>query len=241
MSRSAGFALQLGATTASAFLDYLVGRLTGAPSLGIAAWAVVILLTAAALEYYKDQARPGNNAGSSYTGRSVVLDFLRPLSSYRWSTVVRALVAAAFAGLAAYAFTLAVITFRFLAVHNGPALGKHSPFNLTVVTFVGNFQASAATAALIVGSFALAMLLRSEILLPCGVALVAVANAILLGIPQRILTAATSGFRSQIAYSLSTPDGWLFRLPVGDVLWGCAIPFGVGVVACWVVSGLVRA
>lgn len=241
MTRSAGFALQLAATSASAFLDYLVGRLTGTPSLGILSWAAVILVTAAALEFYKDQARDRNTGtGSYYQGGRAVLDLLRPASRYRWSTVVSAVIAAGFAGVAAYAFTLAVITFRFLAVHDGPSLGKHSIFDQPVVTFVGNFQASGTTAALIVGSFILAMLLRSEILLPCGIALVSIVNAIAIGLPQQILIAASAGFNSQIAHSLSLPDGWLFRLPVTDVLWGCAIPFGAGVAACWVVSGLVR-
>jgi hypothetical protein len=241
VSRSAGFALQLAVTSASALLDYLVGRLTGAPSLGIACWAALILLAAAVLEFFKDLARDRNSTGSSYPGRTTVIDFIRPVSRYRWSTVVRALWAAGFAAAASYTFTLAVITFRFLTVYNGLPLGNHSPFNQAVITFVSNFQASAATAALIIGSFVLGLLLRSEILLPCGIALVSIANAMLIGLPHRALTAIPAGFRSQIAYSLSIPDGWLFRLPVAGILWGCAVPFVVGVIACGIVSGFVRA
>jgi hypothetical protein len=223
---------------AAALLDYLIGRLTGAVSLGIACWAALMVLVAAILEFYKDLARDRNRTGSSYMGSFTVIDLIRPIGRYRWATIVRALCAAGFAGMAAYAFTLAVITFRFVAVYNGSPLGKYSPFNHAVITFVSNFQASAATAALVGVSFALAILLRSEVLLPCGVALVAIANAILIGLPQQ--TAASTAFRSQMAYSLSAPDGWLFRLPVVTVPWACAIPFGVGVVACWIVSGLVR-
>jgi hypothetical protein len=184
VSRPAEFALQLAATSASALLDYLVGRLTSAPSLGIACWAALILLTAAALEFFKDLARGRNSTGSSYPGRPTVVDFIRPVSRYQWSTVVRALWAAGFAGAASH---------------------------------------------------------TSEILLPCGIALVSIANAMLIGLPQRTLAAIPAGFRSQIAYSLSIPDGWLFRLPVAGILWGCAIPFVVGVIACGIVSGFVRA
>jgi hypothetical protein len=240
VSRSAGFALQLAATSASAFLDYLIGRLTGTPSLGIVCWAALILFTAAALEFCKDLTRDQNSTGASYTRRAAVIDLMRPVRGYRWSMVVRALIAAGFAGAAAYAFTLAIITFRFLAVYNGRPLGKNAPLDRTVITFVSNFQASAATAALIIGSLILAILLRSEILLPCGIALVSIANAILIGLPDKMLTGASAGFHSQVAYSLSAPDGWLFRLPVTDTMWGCLAPFGAGVAACWIVSGLVR-
>jgi hypothetical protein len=236
--RSVGFALQLAATTAGALLDYLVGRLTGALSLGIACWALLVLVIAAVLEFWKDVARDRHRSGSWYTGQITVTDFIRPISGYRWGTIVRAICAATFAGAAAYAFILAVITFRFVTVYNGFSLGKYSPFNQSVIFFVSNFQASAATAALIVGSFFLAMLLRSEILLPCGIGLVAMANAILIGLPRE--TTLSPGFRSQIAYSFSTPDGWLFRLPVAAVPWACAIPFAAGIAACWIVSGLVR-
>jgi hypothetical protein len=239
VSRSAGFGLQLAATSAGALLDYLIGRLTGKPSLGIVCWAVLMVLAAAVLEFFKDLARDRNSTdASSYARRSSVIDFIR--RRYQWTTVVRALVAAGLAGAAAYVFTLVVITFRLLTVHNGLPLGKGSSFNQIVITFVSNFQASAATAALIAGSFVLGMLLRSEILLPCGIALVSIANAVLIGLPGQALIATSAGFRSQLAYSLSAPDGWLFRLPVADILWGCAIPFGVGIIACGIVSGLVR-
>jgi len=238
MSRSVGFALQLGATVVGAILDYLVGKLTGAFSLGIACWAVLVLVAAAILEFSKDFARDWGSPSSSTSGRVASSDFIRSIKSYRWTTIINALLAAAFAGMAVYAFTLAVITFRFVTIYHGTSLGAHSPYNHAVVTFVSNFQVSASTAALIVGSFVLAILLRSEILLPCGIVLVAIANAILIGLPRHSTTAA--GFHSQIAYSLSAPDGWLFRLPVVAVPWACLAPFAIGVIFCTFVSSLVR-
>lgn len=133
---------------------------------------------------------------------------------------------------------MAVITIRFAAAYNGIRLGKDSPFNQTVVVFVSNFQASAAIATLTAGAFALGVLLRSEILLPFGVGLVSIANALLVGLPQH--TTAPAGFRSQIAYSLSRPDGLLFRLPAASLPPACLIPFAAGVLACGAVSLLVR-
>lgn len=238
VSRSVRFALQLGATTAGAVLDYLVGKLTGKLSLGIVSWAVLVVIAAAVLELGKELARDENKASSQYSARAAVRAFLRSANSYRWTTIVRALWAAGFAGIAAFAFILAVITFRFVAVYNGLPIGEHSPFNQAVITFVSNFQASSATAVLIGGSFALGMLLQSEILLPFGIGLVSIANAILIGLPQH--DAISTAFRSQIAYSLSFPDELLFRLPVATVPVACAIPFVVGVAACTIVSGLVR-
>lgn len=238
MSRSVGFALQLAATVVGALLDFLVGKLTGAFSWGIVCWAGVVVLTAAILESGKDLAHDWNKAGSSLSGRATGPDFIRRITSYRWTTVVNALLAAAFAALAVYAFTLAVITLRFVTVYHGSRLGAHSPFNHAVVTFVSNFQVSASTAALIVGSFVLAILLRSEILLPFGIGLVAIANALLMGLPGHNATA--SGFHSQIAYSVSAPDGWLFRLPVTAVPPACLIPIAIGMICCTIVSALVR-
>ncbi len=238
MSRSVGFAVQLAATFVGAVLDFLVGKLTGAFSLGIACWAGLVLLTAAILEFTKDLARDWGTSGSPRSDRLAGADFIRSLGNYRWATVVNALVVAGFAACAVYAFTLAVITFRFVAVYNGAELGAHSPFDHTVVTFVSNFQVSESTAALIIGSFVLAILLRSEILLPCGIGLVTIANAILIGLPDHSITSVS--FHSQIAYSLSAPDGWLFRLPVLAVPWACLIPFALGVICCTIVSALVR-
>jgi hypothetical protein len=241
VSLEASFALQLAATTVGALLDYLVGRLTGAPALGIACWAGLTLLIATILEFSKDLLRDRNRNGagqsSSYTRSSSLLNFVRPVSGYKWATVTRALWAAAFAGVAIYALGLAVITFRFLTMYHGLRLGQNSPLDSTVVTFVSNFQASAATGALVGGAFLLALLLKSEVLLPCGVALVSIANALLAGLPR--MTPA-AGFRSQVAYSLSAPDGWLFKLPEADVLWGCGAWVIVGVIACGIISGSVR-
>lgn len=145
-----------------------------------------------------------------------------------------------FAGVAAYAFALAVITFRFLAADGTLQLGKNSPFDQALVTFISNLQASVATLVLMGVALTLAFLLRSEILLPVGIVLVSTANALQAKLPHLTTVGDMPVFRNQIAFSLSPPDGWLFRLPPEDVLWGCAAAFCVGLIACTVVSGCVR-
>lgn len=243
MSRTAGFFWQLAVTAVGALLDYLVGRLVGAPTFGIICWAAFTLFTAAALEFYKDLRRERKGDGnhtSTYLRTPSVLNLIRPPSDYRWATVTRALKAALFAGMAYYAFALAIITFRFLIAHDGLWLGKHSPYDQTALTFIDNFQTSAQTAALIGAALVLAVIVRSDALLPCGVVLISVMNAWLVRLPGTRPTTPAPTFHSQAAYSLSAADKWLFQLPMADVLWGCLIPLFAGVIFCGVVSRSVR-
>jgi hypothetical protein len=238
--RTAGFFWQLSVTAAGAVLDYLIGRLANSPSAGIACWAALTLVGAAILEFSKDLRKESRSSTSSYPRPSSVLNLIRPVREFKWTTVTRAFWAAALAAAAYYAFALAVITFRFLAAGGGSWLGQGSPFDQLVVTFVSNFQASSETAAFIGGALLLALFVRSDVLLPSGIVAVAALNAWLARFPHMVLTASGPEFRSQIAYSLSGPDKWMFQLPTGDVLWGCLSVFLVGVIACGLVSAAVR-
>jgi hypothetical protein len=85
--------------------------------------------------------------------------------------------AALFAGLACCVLTLAVITWRFVVMDDGVQLGKGSPFDNPIVVFVSNFQTSGAIASLVVGTFILAVVLKSEFVLPVGVLVASVVTA----------------------------------------------------------------
>lgn len=242
MSSSTRFAIQLAVTAAGAILDYLVGRLTNKLTLGIICWALLTLAAAATLDFVKDVWHDHKAGGSSNgnwnaggNGIITVAGIIRGrIDHFRWATVVNAIIAGALAGVASYAFTAAVITFRLLATQNGPVLGSHSPYDQSAIAFISNFQASSTTAWFIVACFAIALILRPPVVLPLGIAAVSVANAVLIATPQLSPRAPT--LATQLAYSLSTPDGWLLRLPAKSVLLGCVVSFAIGVLACGMAS-----
>lgn len=241
MSRSSRFAIQLAVTGAGAVLDYLVGRLTDKLSLGILCWALVTLFAAATIDFVKDLLRDHNVGSGSRSwglGSNPILmaaGVIRGrIDCFRWTTVINAMAAAALAGIASYAFAAAIITFRFLTVDNGPVLGAYSSYDQSAVAFISSFQASAATAWFIVACFSMALILRPPVVLPLGIAAVSITNASLLTVPP--LSPTASAFHNQLAFSLSVPDAWLFHLPAKLVLYGCLIPFAIGVLACGAVS-----
>jgi len=240
LSRSTRFALQLVTTAAGALLDYLVGRLTNKPTLGILSWVGVTLVAAAALDFLRDllQEHRANRSGSlnsAGNGMTAVTGIIRGrLDSFRWPTVSNAVMAASFAGIAGYVLTLTVITLRFTAVQGGPKLGADSAYDQSAVAFISSYQSSSSMAWFIVACFAIALILRPPLVLPLGVGAVSVANAFVLALPP--LSSTASQPQSQLVESLSTPDNWLLDLPVNSVLWGCAASFAIGVLACGVIS-----
>jgi hypothetical protein len=141
------------------------------------------------------------------------------------------------AATASCSFTLALVTFRFCAVHGNSMLGKHSHFNHQVIAFISHFQASSTTVWLFGACAALALCIPWRlVVLPAGVATVAVANAALVGIPP--LSRTPVNWYSQVAYSLAAVDGWLFRLPPVAVPPACLIPVLLGALACGWISRL---
>ncbi len=240
-SRSSRFALQLAVTAAGAILDYFVGRLTNTPSLGIAAWAALTLLAAATLDFVKDLwlehhgrvSESGQVALSS--GWVRVAGIVRGrMIRFRWTSVIGAIAIGVLAGIACYAFALATLVIRFLAVTGGPPLGLKSPYDQSAIIFISNFQASSATAWLMIASFAMALALRSPVVLPLGIMAVSVTNAAIVAIPS--LTQVAAGMQSQVAVSLSTPEGRLLQLPDTWVFFGCAIPVIIGIIACCIIN-----
>ena len=146
--------------------------------------------------------------------------------------------AALFAGLACCVLTLAVITWRFVVMDDGVQLGKGSPFDNPIVVFVSNFQTSGAIASLVVGTFILAVVLKSEFVLPVGVLVASVVTAWQVPISANGINAR--GYRSDLAHSLSVPNGLLFRMPTLSMPIGCLIALGVGLAACGVVAACAR-
>jgi hypothetical protein len=232
------FLLQVAATTAGTVLDIVVGKLTGKPTLVLAVWAVVALFAAAFFEFFKD------TANDKYTIKGVggairgVPGFFRPAADYRFGIIVKAAFSALFAGLACCALTLAVITWRFDVMQGGVRLGKGSPIDRSIVVLVSNFQTSGTIAALVIGSFFLAVTLKSEFLLPAGVLVASVVNA--WRVPIAMNSAAVHRYSSDLAYSLSVPNGLLFRLPELSVPVGCLIAVSVGLADCGVVGACAR-
>ena len=227
-------------TTAGATLDYLVGRLTNKLSAGILAWALLTLFAAASLDFAKDvwaEHHGHGNAVWTTTGGGLIsaAGIIRGrLDHFRWATVINAFAAAALAGIACYAFSVAVITFRFLTVPGGPLLGGRSPYDQSAIAFISAFQASSTIAWFVVACFAIALILRPPVVLPLGVIAVSVANAIVLALPH--LSRSDVPFRDQVASTLAAPDSWLLSLPSKSVLLGCAISFFIGIVACGAIS-----
>jgi hypothetical protein len=231
------FLLQLGATVAGTVLDIIVGKVTNRPTLIMAVWAIVAIIAAAAFEFFKDR------ANDEYTIHGVnrlrvAPSFFRPPTAYHFGVFVKAVLAALFAGFACCVLSLAVIVCRFLIMHGGARLGKGSPFDVPIVTFVSNFQTSGAIAALIIGTFVLAVMLKSEFVLPVGIFVASVVNAWQVPIFGR--GAPVDGYHSDLAQSLSVPNGLLFQMPSLSVPVGCLVVFGVGLVACAIVAAFVR-
>jgi hypothetical protein len=241
LSRSTRFAIQLAVTTVGAVLDYLVGRLTNRPSLGILCWALLILVAAAVLDFFKDAVQehrirssgPGWNTASNrvFTAAGIIRG---RIDQFRWPTVVNAITVAVLAGIAGYVIALAVIIFRFLKVAGGPVLGAHSPYDQSAISLISSFQTSSTMAWFIVVCFAIALFLRPPVVLPLGVMAISVANSIVLAVPP--LSPAAADPNSQLADSLSMPDAWLLDLPAKSVILGCVAAFVVGIMACGFIS-----
>ena len=241
MSRSVKFAIQLAVTAAGAVLDYFVGRLTDKMSLGILAWTGLVLVAAAAIDFARDAWREHRPARDGYGwptpggGLAKAAGVIRGgVRTFRWIAIVNAMLVAGLAAVASYAFTLAALTFRFLAMTGGSELGQQSPYNQPAVAFICNFQASSTAAWLVVACFVLTLLLRPPVVLPLGVVAVSVTNAAIVALPP--LTGDTIFPRSQLAISLSIPDTWLMRLPTELVLFGCLAPFALGVIVCGLIN-----
>lgn len=244
MSDKNRFALQVGTTIATLVLDTLAGTFFRSPTVVMACWMVLAILVAASFEFVRDKAREHarhNPNGIYSTARisKIVPSFFRSVDDYGIGTIVRSVVAGLFAGVACCALTLAMVTWRFLIMNGDTRLGKGSPLDPRVVAFVSNFQTAQATAVLMVGSVILAIVLKSEFLLPAGILVGSVVNAMQVAIPP--VGAIGDGFRSQVAQTLAVLNGYLFRLPPLDVLWGCLIPLFAGLVACGIVAACARA
>jgi hypothetical protein len=232
------FLLQLAATTAGTLLDIVVGKLTGRPTWVMAVWAILALVVAALFEFFKDTANDKYTRDGVRVAVRIVPGFFRPIADYRFHTIVRAALAALFAGFACCVLTLAVITWRLVVMHGNVRLGRGSPLDTSIVEFVSNFQTSGAIAALVVGAFILAMVMKSEFVLPVGVLVASVVNA--WQVPILANGIEVKGYRSDLAYSLSVPNGLLFRLPELSMPVGCLIALGTGLAACGIVAAFAR-
>jgi hypothetical protein len=235
MSGSMRFAKHLLVAALGAALDYLIGRLTSTLSLGIICWAVVVLVASAALDYLGEAPNTTQTTSPMGIPWRVIRD---RLARFRRPTVFKAMLIGVLAAVASCAFTLALVTFRFCAVHGNSLLGKDSPFNHQVIVFISHFQASSTTVWLFGVCAALAMFVPWKlVVLPVGVATVTIANAMFVGIPP--LSRTPENWYSQVAYSLGALDGWLFRLPSVTLPLACVIPALLGVIACVWISKLV--
>lgn len=204
----------------------------------MAAWAVVALVVAALFEFFKDTANDKYTIEGVRIPVRMVPGFFRPVTGYRFGIIVKAVCAALFAALACGALTLAVITWRFEIMHGGVHLGKGSAQDNSIVVFVSNFQTSDAIATLVIGTFVLAVLLKLEFVLPVGVLAVSVVNAWQVPITEN--GTGVSTYRSDLAHSLSVPNGLLFRLPELSMPVGCLIALAIGLAACGVVAACAR-
>lgn len=238
MSANGRFLLQLLATAAGTVLDIVIGKLTGKPTWPLAVWAIVALVVAALFEFFKDTANDKYTIDGVRVSMRMVPGFFRPASGYRFGVIVKAVLAAVFAGLACCVIVLAVITWRFVAMDHGMRLGKGSPFDSSIVVFVSNFQTSGAIASLVIGTFVLAVVLKSEFVLPVGVLVASVVVAWQVPISADGIDAG--GYRSDLAHSLSVPNGLLFRLPELSMPLGCLVALGIGLAACGIVAACAR-
>lgn len=238
MSAQWRFLLQLAATAAATLLDIIVGKVTNKPTYAMAAWAVVALVVAALFEFFKDTANDKYTIAGVRIPVRMVPGFFRPVAGYRFGIIVKAACAAVFAAVACGALTLAVITWRFEIMRGGVRLGKGSAQDSSVIVFVSNFQTSGAIAALVIGTFLLAVLLKSEFVLPVGVLAVSVVNA--WQVPISANGTGMNTYSSDLAHSLSVLNGLLFRLPELSMPVGCLIALGIGLAACGIVAACAR-
>ncbi len=238
MSAHARFLWQLAATTAGTLLDIIVGKLTNKPAWPLAVWAIVAIAVAALFEFYKDSANDEYTRNTHRVYVRMVPGFFRRVSDYSFWTIIKAAVAAVFAGIAGCIIALTVITWRFVDMDHGVQLGKNSPFDTPIVVLVSNFQTSSAIGSLIVGTFILAVILKSEFVLPVGVLVASVVDA--WQVPVSARRVGAGGYRSDLAHSLSVPNGLLFRLPSLSMPLGCLIALGLGLAACGVVAACAR-
>lgn len=238
MSGQGRFFLQLAATAAGTVLDIIVGRVTDKPTWVMAVWAVVALVVAALFEFFKDTANAKYTIKGVRSSARAVPSFFRPIDGYHFGVIVKAAFAALFAGFACCVLTLAVITWRYIVMYGGVRVGKGSPLDTSIVIFVSNFQISSAIAALIIGTFVLTVILKSEFVLAVGVFVVSLVNA--WQAPIFANGAAAAAYRSDLAHSLFVPNGLLFRMPELSMPVGCLIAVGIGLAACAVVGAFAR-
>lgn len=238
MSAHARFLWQLAATTTGTVLDIVIGKLTDKPTWPLAVWAVVALVAAALFEFFKDTANDEYTRDKRRVYVRMVPGFFRRIDDYNFWIIIKAALAAVFAGLAGCVITLGVITWRFVVMDHGVQLGKNSPADAPIVVLVSNFQTSSAIASLIVGTFILAVVLKSEFVLPAGVLVASVVDAWQVSVSANGID--VGGYRSDLAHSLSIPNGLLFRLPALSMPLGCLIALGLGLAACGVVAACAR-
>ena len=238
MSAHARFLWQLAATTTGTVLDIVIGKFTDKPTWPLAVWAIVALVVAALFEFFKDTANDEYTRDRSRGYVRMVPGFFRRIDGYNFWIIIKAALAAVFAGLAGCVIALTVITWRFVVMDHGVQLGKNSPYDTPIVVLVSNFQTSSAIASLIIGTFILALVLKSEFVLPVGVLVASVVDAWQVPISANDIDAG--GYRSDLAHSLSVPNGLLFRLPELSMPLGCLIALGLGLAACGVVAACAR-
>jgi hypothetical protein len=238
LSANARFRWQLAATTTGTLLDIVIGRFTDKPTWPLAVWAIVALVVAALFEFFKDTANDEYTHDRRHAYGRMVPGFFRRADDYDFWVIIKAALAAVFAGLAGCALALAVITWRFVAMDHGVQLGKDSPFDAPIVVLVSNFQTSGAIASLIIGTCFLAVVLKSEFVLPAGVLVASLVDA--WQVPISANGIGAGGYRSDLAHSLSIPNELLFRLPALSMPLGCLIALGLGLAACSVVAACAR-
>jgi len=203
LSAHARFLWQLAATTTGTVLDIVIGKFTDKPTWPLAVWAIVALVVAALFEFFKDTANDEYTRDRRRLYVRMVPGFFRQIDDYDFGVIIKAVLAAVFAGLAGCVLALTVITWRFVTMDHGVQLGKNSPFDAPIVVLVSNFQTSGAIASLIIGTSILALVLKSEFVLPVGVLVASVVDAWQVPISGNGIGAG--GYRSDLAHCTPPP------------------------------------
>jgi hypothetical protein len=236
MNKSTTFLLSFSFTMVGAALDYLVGRLADSPSVGIAGGAVGMAIAAVVLDFFREGRREEREivvSGGRYTTSLTVTrlhELHRGADAFRWGTMINAVFAAALAWAAAYTFILAILTLRFTDVLNGRMLGGSSPYDNSVVTFIGGLQMSSAMLWFALACFFLAVIIRPSSVVPLSVIAVSVANTV--AVPLGHVSAHAPGPRSQLMQSVTLPDERFFLLPGALIVPACLGALFAGLLVC---------
>ena len=219
-----------------AALDYLIGRLANSPSIGIGGGAAGMAVAAVVLDFFRESRRETHEVvvsggGYAHVFRTTRLHELhRGADAFRWGTMVSAVFAAVFAWAATYIFILATLTIRYTSVLNGFVLGKSSPFDNSVVTFVSEFQVSPAMLWFTLACFFLAVIIRPSSVVPLSVIAVSVANAA--SVPLKHVVSRAAGPRTQFLQTVAVPDQRFFLIPDNYIVLGCMAAFLAGLLVC---------